>query len=119
MKGVQKLYGSQEDQKGSKRYNNLVPKSELTQEACKKKIRELRTGVEPLSLWLLVVQMLQLLESFRFEDEDDFWYEIKLKVFSRILEKYSTRKLHSTIFHLKNLCGYFYWRRFSPFPVAK
>ena len=83
MKGVQELYGSQEDQKGSKRYNlesllavfqcfyNLVPKSELIREACKKKIRVLRTGVEPLSLWLLVVQMLQLQESFRFEDEDE------------------------------------------------
>ena len=28
-------------------------------------------------------------------------------------------KLYITIFHLKHLCGYFYWRRFSPFPVAK
>ena len=29
------------------------------------------------------------LESFRFEDEDDYDYEIQPKVFSRILEKYS------------------------------
>ena len=70
-------------------------------EGLQEKIRVLRIGVEPLTFWL-VVQKLRLLESFRFEDEDDFWYEIKLKVFSRILEKYSTRKLHCTIFHLKN-----------------
>ena len=38
------------------------------------KIRVLRIGVEPLTFWL-VVQMLRLLESFRFEDKDDYEYE--------------------------------------------
>ena len=32
------------------------------------------------------------IDSFRFEDENDYEYEIQLKVFSRIVEKYSTRK---------------------------
>ena len=39
-----------------------------------------------------VLQLLKdKLESFRFEDEDDF-YEYAIEDFSRILEKHSTRK---------------------------
>ena len=38
------------------------------------------------------------------------------RVFSKNIQP---GKLYCTIFHLKHLCGYFYWRRFSPFPVVK
>ena len=32
------------------------------------------------------------IESFRFKDDNDYEYEIQLKVFSRVVEKYSTRE---------------------------
>ena len=43
---------------------------------------------------------------FRLVDEDDYEYEILRTLFSRIVEKYSTRKasLYYYIFHVKNLC---------------
>ena len=32
------------------------------------------------------------IESFRFKEDNDYEYEIQLKVFSRVVEKYSTRE---------------------------
>ena len=35
--------------------------------------------------------MLQVIETFRFEGENDYEYEISFKVFSRIVKKYTPR----------------------------
>ena len=42
-----------------------------------------------------------------------------LKCFRVFSKNIQPGKLYCTIFYLKNLCGYFYWRGFSPFLVAK
>jgi len=44
-----------------------------------------------------------LLESFTFEDKDDYEYKILLKVFSRIVKKYSTQKASLYYFSLEKL----------------
>ena len=42
-----------------------------------------------------------------------------LNVFAYSRKNIKPEKLHCTIFHLKNYCGYFYWRMFSPCSVSK
>ena len=49
------------------------------------------------------------LESFRFEDENE--YEFNLKFFARVLKKRHPGKLHFTFFHQKSEYGYL---RLSP-----
>ena len=42
------------------------------------------------------------IESFRFEDENEYKNEILLKVFARVLKKRHPGKLHFTFFHYKS-----------------
>ena len=42
------------------------------------------------------------IETFRFEDNDDYKYEIWLEVFSGLLKISLPGKLHFTIFHQKS-----------------
>ena len=52
------------------------------------------------------------LEWFRFEDEDNYEYEIQLKVFSRIVEKYSTLKASLYYFSPEKLVRLFLLEKF-------
>ena len=47
--------------------------------------------------------MRMVLETFRFEDEDDYEYEICLEVFSRMLKIYTPRKASFYHFSLEKL----------------
>ena len=47
--------------------------------------------------------MRMVLETFRFEDEDDYEYEIWLEVFSRMLKIYTPRKASFYHFLLEKL----------------
>ena len=44
----------------------------------------------------------QLLESFRFEEDNEYEYEIKLKVFARVLKKDTTESFTLLFFHQKS-----------------
>ena len=59
------------------------------------------------------------IESFRFEDYYDYEYEIKLKVFSCILDKYSTRKASFYYIPPENLVRFFLLEKVYPFPGRK
>ena len=43
------------------------------------------------------------LESFRFEDENEYKYEIELEVFARVLKKRHPGKLHFYTFFYRNV----------------
>ena len=58
------------------------------------------------------------IENFSFEDK--YEYEIKLKVFARVLqEKRTPQKASFYCFHLKLWDSYLYWRSLSPLLLAK
>ena len=44
----------------------------------------------------------QLLESFRFEEDNEYEYEIKLKVFARVLKNDTTESFTLLFFHQKS-----------------
>ena len=56
------------------------------------------------------------LESSRFEDENEYEYEIKLKVFARVLKKRHPGKLHFPFFffHQKKLIRLFILKEVKP-----
>ena len=59
------------------------------------------------------------LESSRFEDENEYEYEIKLKVFARVLKKRHPGKLHFPFFfffHQKKLTRLFILKEVKPSP---
>ena len=53
-----------------------------------------------------------LLESFTFEDKDDYEYKILLKVFSRIVKKYPTQKASLYYFLHEKLVQLFLLEKF-------
>ena len=53
------------------------------------------------TIWTLGSFHLMLLESFRFEDENEYEYEISPKVFAPFLKKRHFEKLHFTFFLAK------------------
>ena len=61
------------------------------------------------------------LESSRFEDENEYEYEIKLKVFARVLKKRHPGKLHFPFFffHQKKLIRLFILKEVKPSPYGR
>ena len=58
----------------------------------------------------------QQLESFRFEEDNEYEYEIKLNVFARVLEKKTPGKLHFTSFFFTKKVRLFTLKKFKPSP---
>ena len=48
-----------------------------------------------------VISNLAILNRFRFKDENEYEYEILIKVFARVLKKTHPEKFHFTFFHQK------------------
>ena len=63
----------------------------------------------------------QQLESFRFEEDNEYEYEIKLKLFARVLKKKDTRKasFYFFFFSPKKLVRLFILKKFKPSPDSK
>ena len=59
------------------------------------------------------------LESFRFEDENEYEYEIYLNVFACVLKKRHPGKLHITFFSPKTLVRLFVLKEVKPSPDSK
>ena len=63
--------------------------------------------------------MRMVLETFRFEDEDDYEYEIWLEVFSRMLKIYTPRKASFYHFSLEKLALLPLVKEVAPSPDGK
>ena len=61
----------------------------------------------------------QLLESFRIEEDNEYEYEIKLKVFARVLEKDTTESFTLLFFSPKKLVRLFILKEVNPSPDSK